>query len=93
MNKRRASNRIAHREPEHHEQGFRARNQTHQTQKSPASKGAYKGTGMMPGTDELLGPGPGAAAKGYASRDMDETPVRETPSGKAPAGMKVYREE
>jgi hypothetical protein len=98
MNSKRMRNRamgrkIAHREPEHHEKGYRGSMSSHRSHESPASMGASKGSGPVPGAGELNMPfnGPGVAARRYAG--AMEMPNAPTPSGSAPKGMSVYREE
>ena len=61
----------------------------HMSWGSPASLGATKGSGPMPGAGELPPRGPGAAASRYATRDPGETPMAKTPS--APSGISTYK--
>lgn len=83
------------REPEHHEEGYRAQHEPHASHGSPASLGTSKGPGPVAGAGELHSPGagPGRAAQRIAGRDRSESPTRPTPSGETPKGMKVYAEE
>jgi hypothetical protein len=100
MNSRRAANRraaarIAHREPEHMERGFRGGNSSHRSYDSPASIGASTGPGPLPGAGELHSPGsgPGPAARGYAQRAMSETDNRSPAASTTPRGMRTYNQE
>lgn len=94
MNSKRAGNRrIAHREAEHNEKGYKGSNTAHQSHGSPASVGASIGPGPMPGAGQMPNRGPGAAAGRYAQRDPSESPVRPVPPGTAPKGMKTYNQE
>lgn len=89
------SRKIAHREPAHHETGYKGGNSSHMSHGSPASRGASKGAGPLPGAGELHSPGsrPGPAAARVMGRERSETPMMPTPSGAAPKGMKIYNEE
>lgn len=85
--------RIAHREPEHHEKGYKGRHEPHASFGSPASLGASKGPGPLPGAGELINPGagPGPAARTErAAMDVENSPVG---SRTTPGGMKTYNQE
>lgn len=96
-NKKRAANRahgkrLAHREPGHIEKGFKSNVKDHSMHESPASRGAYKGNGPLPGAGQLDLPhnGPGAAAKDYVG--AQEIPNRAAGSRSAPRDMAIERE-
>ena len=73
--------------------GANYRHEPHYSSASPASMGASKGPGPLPGAGELPAHGPGAAARRYAQRDASETPMAEAPTGAAPKGMSTYNQE
>ena len=96
-NMKRAANRrgskIAHRYPEHNEQGYRGGNSSMKTHGSPASLGASMGPGPMPGAGELHSPGsmPGPAAKRIVGISGQDFGMSSAPTA-APKGMRVYQQ-
>jgi hypothetical protein len=64
----------------------------HRSAGSPASRGASKGPGPMPGNQMPPTPhaGPGRAAMRYVGMDPEMYPSRPTPPGSPPRGMDVY---
>jgi hypothetical protein len=64
----------------------------HRSHGSPASRGASKGPGPMPGNEMPPTPhaGPGAAARSYVGIDESMFATRPTPPGSPPKGMDVY---
>lgn len=55
------------------------------------SKGMKMGGMSNPAPSRLLGPGPGTGKALRGTMDKGAYPSRETPSGKAPKGMKIQR--
>jgi hypothetical protein len=84
---------IAHRDPLHQDTGGSFKHEAHSSYGSPASVGASKGPGPLPGAGELPHRGPGPGAKGKIGRDTSETPMGGPASSATPKGMRVYREE
>lgn len=67
----------------------------HVSHNSPASIAASIGKGSVAGAGELNPPGagPGRAAQRKIGAAKLVNPTYKTPSGAAPKGMKIYREE
>lgn len=86
---------IAHRHPEHHEEGGNYKHEPHYSHGSPASLGSSKGPGPLPGAGELMSPGsgPGPAARAYGTKAAAEVPDSPAASSAAPRGMKTYNQE